>query len=491
MLNQLWVERFAMDLNQIEFWSFDQLVENVKNLKSENSDTFKKDLGQEMSNFLLQIKASKDFDEHEKTSKAWLSWCREQKNRVKVIGQDIPSGILGSKVNGTLYDIKVSTRGPDDAAYNKYPDLREKVARGNSVLHLHDLETKTTTQDGIIFALRKFTGGMGDEDETQPDDNYVWMKYFLKPLTSARNVICTRKANGEAAHLSVRYMPKCGFVLCVGSKNVHMIVRNLSDVDKYTDSRFMVAKTVAQTVLDFVLFPSNKDPSKLTLLLNFLHHTRLTSVFEILQPHYQHVEDLSYLGDKSELNLITFTSPYAELTKNDSLCALSPDVGLEFGRALDLKTVSYDVISADDAEERMEKIRKDYGYEGEVLYFLDSKSRVIGLVKKKTAWYVLARAVREKASAAISELKKSPSASFSPKKWEGRITQIQKWIGFSDPFMKEWITLGNGFIHWLVDQHKKSPNGHFNESLNVRGKFPIIWKRYLEEEKLTDKFEWS
>ena len=78
------------------------------------------------------------------------------------------------------------------------------MARGNSVLYLHDLESKSVTQDGIIFALKKFTGGMGDEDETQPDDNYVWMKYFLKPVSSAQKVICTRKANGEAAHLSVR-----------------------------------------------------------------------------------------------------------------------------------------------------------------------------------------------------------------------------------------------------------------------------------------------
>ena len=47
---------------------------------------------------------------------------------------------------------------------------------------------------------------MGDEDETQPDDNLVWMKYFLKPVDSAQKVVCTRKANGEAAHLSVRYV---------------------------------------------------------------------------------------------------------------------------------------------------------------------------------------------------------------------------------------------------------------------------------------------
>ena len=88
----------------------------------------------------------------------------------------------------------------------------------------------------------------------------------------------------------------------------------------------------------------------------------------------QHVEDLSYLGNKSELNLITFTSPYEDVpSKNDSLCAISPDVALEFAQVLGLKTVKYDVIEAGEAEARMEKVRKDYGYEGEVLYFLDSR----------------------------------------------------------------------------------------------------------------------
>jgi hypothetical protein len=42
------------------------------------------------------------------------------------------------------------------------------------------------------------------------------------------------------------------------------------------------------------------------------------------------------------------------------------------------------------------KIRKDHGYEGVVLYFLDSEYNVIGLLKKKTTWYIIIRAVREK-----------------------------------------------------------------------------------------------
>ncbi len=38
----------------------------------------------------------------------WLSWCRQQRNTVKVVEADIPAGIMPKRVNGSLSDIKVS-----------------------------------------------------------------------------------------------------------------------------------------------------------------------------------------------------------------------------------------------------------------------------------------------------------------------------------------------------------------------------------------------
>ena len=66
-------------------------------------------------------------------------------------------------------------------------------------------------------------------------------------------------------------------------------------------------------------------------------------------------------------------------------------VALDFATHLGMKSVSYEVIETARAEERMEKVRRDAGYEGEVLYFLDARDNVIGLLKKKTAWYVVLR----------------------------------------------------------------------------------------------------
>ena len=69
-------------------------------------------------------------------------------------------------------------------------------------------------------------------------------------------------------------------------------------------------------------------------------------------------------------------------------------MALDFASHLGLRCVSYEVIDAARAEERMERVRRDVGYEGEVLYFLDARDNVIGLLKKKTAWYVVLRCVQ-------------------------------------------------------------------------------------------------
>ena len=54
----------------------------------------------------------------------------------------------------------------------------------------------------------------------------------------------------------------------------------------------------------------------------------------------------------------------------------------------------------------MAQVRAGYGYEGEVLYFMDRGNHTVGLVKKKTSWYVLCRAIREKVNHATTEYRK-------------------------------------------------------------------------------------
>ena len=56
-----------------------------------------------------------------------------------------------------------------------------------------------------------------------------WKKYFLKDISETKYVKSLRKANGEAAHLSCRWIDG-QFLFITGSKNVHLVFRNKSNL---------------------------------------------------------------------------------------------------------------------------------------------------------------------------------------------------------------------------------------------------------------------
>ena len=85
-----------------------------------------------------------------------------------------------------------------------------------------------------------------------------------------------------------------------------------------------VAKEVGEATLNMLSKMSTKN---LQILLSFLHHSKSTAVFEVLQPTYQHVVDLSYLPDgKRALKFITWTSAFKNESENIvSYCSIRPD----------------------------------------------------------------------------------------------------------------------------------------------------------------------
>lgn len=68
-------------------------------------------------------------------------------------------------------------------------------------MHLHGQEK---TYDVILYANKKFTGGVGDEDESQPENDDSWREFCLAPPETASELVCMTKLNGEAAHFSGR-----------------------------------------------------------------------------------------------------------------------------------------------------------------------------------------------------------------------------------------------------------------------------------------------
>ena len=57
--------------------------------------------------------------------------------------------------DAAMFDVRVQSRGPDDIVFDQNSDIRAKIARGNCILKQGD------QYELIIYALRKFTGGLG------------------------------------------------------------------------------------------------------------------------------------------------------------------------------------------------------------------------------------------------------------------------------------------------------------------------------------------
>lgn len=410
---------------------------------------------------------------------SWLTWASNRQH-VKVVRTDVPCSILPDGVTAQLIDVKVFVkRGPDDEIFDNNKDIRDKVARGNCLLNIHNGPHAGLTCR--IYALKKFTGGLGDDDDRETGDDSTWKRYFIKPLDTATQIVCTRKANGEAAHLScLKY--NGDFIMCGGSKNVHMIFRNRDDVLRYAGDRFERAREICITVIEALDEMKCEHRQR---LFEFLSVTGFTGIFEILSPAHHHVEDLSHLC-KPMLQFITWTSNELAPETNVQLAPLPPHVAIEIARCLGLEAIEYDIIAVADLNERMTKIRQGYGYEGEVLFFLDGHTHVIGLLKKKTIWYILCRAIREKARASVHLNHKSPqkfSISDSIRRLDNRLNEIQTWLGLDDDSVATWKTLGTQFLRWLI---RWQDQGEINVR-DITEKFPVTWKKFLDTSGLTDR----
>ncbi|XP_021358306.1 uncharacterized protein LOC110453614 isoform X2 [Mizuhopecten yessoensis] len=329
--------------------------------------------------------------------------------------------------------------------------------------------------------MKKFTGGLGDDDDRESGDTFVWQKYFTKSLDDASVVIATRKANGEAAHLSCRLIGG-EYVLCGGSKNVHMLFRRKEDITKYVEPRFRIAREVCATIMDSIDKMKSEEKER---LLKFLVISQYTGVFEILAPDHQHVEDLSHLPGP-ELHFITWTRCDLDPSGED-VAAVPPHISIEIARALGLKTVKYDRVAIPNLDKRMKEIRGGYQFEGEVLYFLDSQGVVMGLLKKKTVWYIMCRAIREKLRAAcisLTKYREQFTINRVLKKTEGRINEIQKWLALDDDTVNFWKCLGKKFLRWTLNQYEE---GSIKMD-EIADKFPVLWTSFLQSTHECDDY---
>ncbi|KAJ3102388.1 hypothetical protein HDU97_000595 [Phlyctochytrium planicorne] len=347
----------------------------------------------------------------------FLEWCKTSK-LCKVVTAAVPEGIFPAFMESPeLHDVKVDpygapkgkkkARGTDDEIYTNNEEVRRRVARGNTIL------TFTFNKERLacvpIWALKKFTGGIGDEDDFEESENVdlvpKWHRFFTKDPNESTRVVVTQKANGAAGHLTVLKVAKGlgGYVWIGGSKNVHLAIRSENDLKLYKqNSRYSVAVDVVEAAWrEF-----HKKEVKLEKFLDTVWSRHLTACFELLDPEDAHIEDLSYLT-APELHLYALVS-FERGTSSGSYICESPEDTFKLVEGLGLLTVKNSAselkapstrkeLGADPVlSQIVEEIRRDYGNEGRVLYFLDSNGNVIGMLKKKTVWYIAIRAIREK-----------------------------------------------------------------------------------------------
>ncbi|KAG7384024.1 hypothetical protein PHYPSEUDO_003049 [Phytophthora pseudosyringae] len=415
-----------------------------------------------------------------------------------------------------VHDIKVGRPGrPDDAVYLKSSYAREWLPRGNCIAEWE------TTDGTYLFPLvrgyRKFTGQEDDGELKKHTENEEeeLSKFFTKPQVQSKWVISTTKENGEAGHLAVLKRSDGEFVYVLGSKNTHLIVRTVEDIERAREAQrethgsdpFLAAAPIATAILR-MLFAL--EPAKRTLLCEFLWQTRATASFEVLCPSHQHVQLLDYLAEDTPvfygLSLMTL-----DTLEGAEIC-VNPVLLYEFMRALGVRTVTYDIVefNVEAFEAALERSKCAYQHEGSVHLFLDNDAAVIGMQKHKSIWYVCLRAIREKAKTFCRTLysKKPPKGrakamtptealKIGKESVQKRFRAIPGFLRISDEVSNAYEALGEQFLEYLFEEElfrgvaasKEQEEKCKQVVRDVADLFPVIWKRFLEHTGASDAIE--
>ncbi len=95
---------------------------------------------------------------------------------------------------------------------------------------------------------------------------------------------------------------------------------------------------------------------------------------------------------------------------------------------------------------------------------------IIGILKKKTTWYIILRAIREKIRSFLSP-NRNVSLADLQKNIAKRLNEIQNWIGFDDDYLNAWKELANHFAKWFaycINTKKLDRDVFYN-------KYPTLW----------------
>ncbi|KAF2345725.1 hypothetical protein FHG87_023519 [Trinorchestia longiramus] len=127
------------------------------------------------------------------------------------------------------------------------------------------------------------------------------------------------------------------------------------------------------------------------------------------------------------------------------------------------------------------QVRRERDCEGRVLYYVkEGTYSTIGLCKIKTVWYIIVRALREKASFWLFKQERemdSCSPEAMVRSTHKRLAEIRDWLQLSQTSYNQWLDLGEKFLLWCCKQQQTQGSG-FSAS-ELRPQFPRWWRQFL------------
>ena len=329
----------------------------------------------------------------------------------------------------------------DDRVYADHALVRERIPRGLAFLqvcrvrHLHEVFSTSTAKGGVrvsssqgwcpdvaaghvhclLRGLRKFTGrDHGDDDDTLPGAGQAaekpkdaeWQRFFTSDPSSTTHVAAMEKANGESGHFTAVTTPSTlreaitsaggtapDHIYVGGSKTVHIIARDAGDLQHavYASTRYSFARNILGSCMQVLEARTSEVQQQFKAFMSTL---RITLCVEFLNPATQHVERFDFTHPVPQA--LTFVSSRPQQPTKLSL-GMHPIVAVRVAQYFGFDVVAHSLHGMEEHVAVLQRTRYLYGKEGFVLYYMDAEGSVIGLVKRKSVWYIIQRAVREKA----------------------------------------------------------------------------------------------
>ena len=403
----------------------------------------------------------------------------EQEKLVKKMEKVTPDGIL--PFPSTLTDRRPNTRDSDEAMYNKHARLRRMLPRGACVMKL-SLPDGREIYDCVTYGQKKFSGStVEDDDDIESVEELAPNKYFLKDPETATRVLAIEKVNGEAAHISGRYINN-EFFFIVGSKNVHIIFNKMEHIMKYTEDRYKIANHIS---IAFLAHWNAISQTQRELFAQFLHLTRVTLVGEMKMLDHQHVVYFEGMKQNSIILFSITPPPPPSEEDNNSFSAVPTIPAFEILNKLGFCTPFFSEMSPGEFEKDKNRVRELRNEEGRVYYYEDMEGNTIGLLKLKTKWYVHLRALRQQATyrhrSSTKNAHKKKTLDEAKERARSRLTEIKTWLNTPDHELEHWKKVGDAWFEFL-ENRVSVPGITVGEidANQIRDNFPCVWKPFIE-----------